>query len=415
MSTQIKRIEKEYFLSKLAGEQIPVVYMYNRKDYILKVDKITKDEIEFVMREPVEGLLVNKRINLMFNYKGLIISFTAEIKSIIENIITTAIPEVLYKNLERSNQRVAIPSDMRVEVLSLEDRYSLPFPKSTSFVKLDPLATVSGIDPKDFNTLVARILQDLKPFADGYKIVYYNTSVQPEKPEERLVAECGKILYIPSTKDKFTDVPNDTFISTDVFKRYYETVGVGSAFLEQTIDQFLKSKLAEDLLSVMWVPFLFQEYVVGYIYAWRNAPKNPDDPPSKKPFTEELASKVYQYGKCIVYSLEQRGYFEAGRLKDRVINGRVADISASGLRFAVPNSFVFLTLQPGVELGVTLIMPSKIIKAQMKIRRRYKEGTLVYLGCSFLDITPADAEYLFTFIYGEPSNEVTETLFTGNV
>jgi c-di-GMP-binding flagellar brake protein YcgR len=116
-----------------------------------------------------------------------------------------------------------------------------------------------------------------------------------------------------------------------------------------------------------------------------------------------------------VLSLEKRGYFEAGRMKDRVINGRVADISASGLRFAVPNSFVFQSLQPGVELAVTLQALQRTINAKVNIRRRYKEGNLVYLGCRFIDITPDDSRFLFEIIYGKPANPVAENLISGNV
>ncbi len=420
MSTQIQRIEKEYFLSKLAGEQIPVVYLFNRKDYTLKVDKINKDDIEFITEEPIEGLLANKKINLMFDFKGLHISFSAEVKSITENVIKTTIPDTLYKNLERSNQRVSPPTDMRIEIISLDDRYSLPFPKSSMFEKLDTSAVLPNVAPEDFNTIVKQMGQEMKPFISGIKIVYYNSSVQPSKPEERIVAETGKTLLVKSTSSQLLDAFStdvDGFITLELLRRYYESIGVGVTFLDQTIEQFMKNLADESITSAVWVPFLFQEYVVGYIYAWTSAPlQGAADSSAVKPtLTEEIAKKLSYYGKCIVFSLSKRAYFEAGRLKDRLINGKVADISASGLRFAVQNSFVFQFLQPGVELGLKLVMPAKTIMCKMKIRRRYKEGGFVYLGCSFVDISPIDAQYIFTFIYGTPQADETKKLVTNNV
>ncbi|MDR1072093.1 MAG: PilZ domain-containing protein [Treponema sp.] len=416
MSTQIKRIEKEYFLSKLAAEQIPVIYIFNRQDYVLKVDKISTKEIEFVVEKPIEGVVANKKINLMFDYKGLSIFFSAEIKNISENVITTTIPEALYKNLARSSQRIAVPTDLTIRLMSLEDRYSLPFPKSSTFEPLDGSSFPSGIDPQNFNAIVAKMMQDVKPYVDGCKIVYYNATVQPDKTEERIVAENGKILFIPSSEERFPEIfaSEKRFITKAIFKRYFESIGVGAGFLDQTLAQFLKAKEDEGILSALWIPFIFQEYVVGYIYMWKNN-HIADERVGKTPFSENLAEEIYQYGKRIVFSLAKRGYFEAGRMKDRVINGKIADISASGLRFAVPNSFVFQTLQPGVELAIELETPNRTIDAKVKIRRRYKEGTLVYLGCNYIDITPDDSQFLFEFIYGKSDNPTTENLIAGNV
>jgi c-di-GMP-binding flagellar brake protein YcgR len=415
MSTQIKKIEKEYFLSKLAAEQIPVVYIFNRQDYILKVDKISTKEIEFVVEKPIEGLVANKKINLMFDYKGLSISFSTEVKNISKDVITATMPEALYKNLARSSQRIAVPSDLEIKLMSLEDRYALPFPKAPVFEQPDGSSFPPNIDPQNFNVIVARMAQEIKPYADGYKIVYYNTTVQPDKTEERIVAENGKILFIPSTREQFPEeFASEKFISKAAFKRYFETVGVGVGFLDQTLAQFLKTKEDEGVFSALWIPFLFQEYVVGYIYVWIGNHAT-DEKVNKIPFSEEFAEKIYQYGKCMVFSLEKRGYFEAGRMKDRVINGKVTDISASGLQFTVLNSFVFQTLQPGVELAVELRTPKRTIDAKIKIRRRHKEGTLVYFGCSFIDITPDESQFLFEFIYGDLANPVSENFIAGNV
>jgi c-di-GMP-binding flagellar brake protein YcgR len=416
MSTQIKGIEKEYFLSKLLGEQIPIMYIYNRKDYTFKVDKISKEAMELITVEAVEGFIVNKKINLMFDYKGLIISFVVEIKSISQKVITTSVPNVLYKNLDRSNSRVSVPSDLQIQLMSMEDRYSLPYPKSSVFETPDSSAFPSDMDPKDFNGIIARMLVVISECVDGHKIVYYSSSVLPEKVEERVVAENGKTLFIPLTTDKlpdFTEEQQKYMITTDVFKRYFESIGVGEIFLEQTIEHFIKSKYDEGIIGALWVPLLFQEYVVGYMFMWKSGSTTAKF--KSKPFDMTFVETIRQYSKWLVFSLKERGYFEVGHMKDRIINGKIIDISASGLRFAVANSFVFLALQPGVEIAVMLTSSRRDIRAKIKIRRRYKEGSLVYLGCSFVDMSPEDAQYLFDFIYGKPKHESAEVLLSGNV
>ncbi|MDR1466114.1 MAG: PilZ domain-containing protein [Treponema sp.] len=416
MSTQIKGIEKEYFLSKLIGEQIPILYTYNRKNYIFKVDKINKEVIELIITESIEGLIANKKINLMFDYKGLVISFIVEIKNISQTVITTSIPDALYKNLDRSNSRVAVPADLQIKLMSTEDRYSLPYPKSSVFEIPDKSTFPSNMDPKNFNAIIARMLAAVSECGDGHKIVYYSASVIPDKVEERIVSENGKTLFIPLTIDKlpdFTEEQQKYVVTTNVLKRYFESIGVGEAFLEQSIEQFIKSKHDEGMISALWVPLLFQEYVVGYIFIWKS--DSVTAKPKSKPFDTAFMETIYQYSKWLVFSLKERGYFEVGHMKDRVINGKVIDVSASGLRFAVANSFVFLTLQPGVEIMVTLTFPQYTILTKAKIRRRNKEGSLVYLGCSFIDMSPKDTKFLFDFIYGNPKHESTEVLLSGNV
>jgi hypothetical protein len=418
MSTQIKGIEKEYFLSKLLGEQIPIMYIYNRKDYIFKVDKISKEAMAFITAEVVEGLVASKRMNLMFDYKGLIISFAVEIKDVNQKTITTSLPDMLYKNLDRSNSRVSVPTDLQIQLMSMEDRYSLPYPKSPLFEIPDGSTFPPGMDPKDFNAIKARLLKVVNECADGYKIVYYSTSVIPEKLEERLVAESGKTLFVPSTTDNmptFTKEQQKYMVTTEVFKRYFESIGVGEAFLDQTIEHFIKDKHDEDLLGALWVPLLFQEYVVGYIFVWKSKPTVGVIKPTIRPFNMALVETVRQYSKWLVFSLKEREYFEVGHMKDRIIDGRIIDISASGLRFAVANSFVFLTLQPGVEIAVTMVFPQRDIQANIKIKRRYKEGSFIYLGCSFLNMSPDDAQYLFSFLYGKPKHGSAEVLLSGNV
>jgi hypothetical protein len=418
MSTQIKGIEKEYFLSKLLGEQIPIMYIYNRKDYTFRVDKLNKEMMEFISAVEVEGLVASKRINLMFDYKGLIISFSVEIRSVNQRTVTTSLPDLLYKNLDRSNSRVSVPTDLQIQLMSMEDRYSLPYPKSSVFEISDGATFPSDIDPKNFNAVKARLLAAVNECADGYKIVYYSASALPEKVEERIVAENGRTLFLPSTTDNlptFTKEQQKYMVTLDVLKRYFESIGVGEILLDQTIERFIKDKYDEDLLGALWTPLLFQEYVVGYIFVWKSAPAAGAVKSSIRPFNMNFAEKVRQYSKWLVFSLKERGYFEVGHTKDRVIDGRIIDVSASGLRFAVANSFVFLTLQPGVELAVTMTFPQRDIQARIKIKRRYKEGSLVYLGCSFLNMSPDDAQYLFSFLYGKPEHESAEVLISGNV
>jgi hypothetical protein len=125
MATSVKRIEKDFLLKALYDDQIPVMYLKGKTQYILIVEKPTKGQIFFRADRPVEGLKARKKIDLMFDYRGQVIIFNVEIASFKDEHIIAAEPEFLYKNLDRSFSRVSTPPDLQVQFNFLGNRYSL--------------------------------------------------------------------------------------------------------------------------------------------------------------------------------------------------------------------------------------------------------------------------------------------------
>ncbi|MCL2478760.1 MAG: PilZ domain-containing protein, partial [Treponema sp.] len=82
MATPIKRIEKDFLLKVLYDEQIPVMYLKNRTEHIFKLAKPVKTEIAFKPDRPVSGLRARKKIDLIFDYRGQVITFTVEVINI---------------------------------------------------------------------------------------------------------------------------------------------------------------------------------------------------------------------------------------------------------------------------------------------------------------------------------------------
>jgi c-di-GMP-binding flagellar brake protein YcgR len=109
------------------------------------------------------------------------------------------------------------------------------------------------------------------------------------------------------------------------------------------------------------------------------------------------------------------GYFETGKLKNEPFEGKVIDISASGLLFAYPNSALSTALLPDSELSVKLVAPRRTVSANARIVRRYKDNSQGYFGCRFLDMEPEDLRFLFEFIYGKPFTDTDATFLSGQV
>ena len=410
MSTPIKRIEKEFLLKVLYDEQIPLMCLKGQTQYVLYIEKPAKGEIYFKVDRPIEGLKTRKKIDLMFDYRGRIIKFSAEVTSIKEDRIVTEEPEYLYKNLDRSFSRVSVPPDLQVQFCFLGDRYSLMYPKISEYEAEDPGEFIKKLDPRNLSDLIAQMESWIKTYASGYKLIIFRDS-KPSSPEEHLVAETGKSLYIPSTEGTIPvddPYPKKRLITEEIFKRYLESTGVDAQFVTDAYLRFLKQKHSSGILSDLWVPILFQEYVIGYIHIWINKE-------GRLPFDYGTIDTLYQFAKILATSLKMNGYFESGKLKNEPFEGKIIDISASGLLFSYPNSVLSSVLMPDNELTVKLVTPRREVNAKAKIVRRYKDNVQGYFGCRFLDIAPEDLRFLFELINGKPFTDNDAAFLSGQV
>jgi hypothetical protein len=413
MATPIKRIEKDFLLKVLYDEQIPLMYLRNRTEYILHVEKPSKPsktEITFKADRPVAGLKSKKKLDLIFDYRGQIISFAVDIVNVKDEHITAETPEFLYKNLDRAFSRVTTPPDMEVQLTFRGDRYSLNYPHVSEYETGEIGDFMANINPKNLSGLIDQMAAWIKGYANGYKLVIFK-DVKPTATEERIIAETGKTFYIPSTQTNFPDVdpyPKRRIVTVEMFRRYLESTGVDIAYVDEAINRYLKAKFNAGFFSDAWIPLLFQEYVIGYIHIWINKEGN-------LPFDYGVIDTLYQFAKVLAFSLKQNGYFDKGRLKNEPLIGKVVDISASGLLFAYPHSNLSSSLLPDTELTVKLIAPKRTITANAKIVRRYKDHTLGYFGCRFLDIAPEDMRFLFEYIYGKPFTDTDAVFLAGQV
>ena len=411
MATPIKRIEKDFLLKVLHDDQIPIMYLKNNTQYILTLEKHIKDQITFKADRPVEGLKARKKLGLMFDYRGQVITFKAEVATFKEEQIIANEPEFLYKNLERSFSRVSSSPEIEVQFTFSGDRYSLSYPKINEYEKVNSEEFARNADIKNLSGLIDQIAGWIKGYASGYKLIIFK-DVKPSCTEERLLAETGKAFFIPSTQGDFVaedPYPRKRLITGDIFKRYLESTGVDPQYLEEASARFIRHKYEAGILSDLWVPILFQEYVIGYIRIWINAD-------GKAPFDYEVIDHLYQLTKILANSLRVNGYFETGKMRNEPFGGRVIDISASGILFTYPtNSPLASALLPGSELLVRLKSPRRTVNSKAKIVRRYKDTGYGYFGCRFVDMAPEDIRFLFEYLYGKPFTDSDATFLSGHV
>jgi hypothetical protein len=409
MATDVKRIEKEFLMKVLYDEQIPMILLKDRTEYILILDQPAKNGMVFRPEMPISKLKPKTEMKLLFDYRGQKINFSVEIDYIKESLIYCEIPNVFHKNLDRSFSRVEAPPDMNVKFAFRGERYNLSFPKLLEFESENVSDLLKNVNPKDISGLIDQMADWIKKYANGYKMTTFKDS-KPETTEERIISETGKVLFLPSTLGYFPQsdpYPKKRIITEDMFKRYMESTGVSFSFLNDACNRYIKGKFEEGFFSDAWVPILFQEYVVGYIHLWINKE-------GKLPFDFGVIDHMLEFSKMLAFSLKMNGYFESGKLPNDLFDGKIIDISASGLLFAYPSNLASHLLVDS-ELKVVIISPKRKVLAVAKIVRRFKDGVLSYFGCRFLDMAPEDLRFLFEFIYGKPFTDADAMFLSGQV
>jgi len=397
MATPVKNIEKELLLKVLFDEEIPVIYYKDRVEYVLVLKEPVREEMLFEVNQPIEKLKIKERIDLTFEYQGKAFAFIPEVVQIKEQEIICTIPDNFYKNLDRSYSRVSVPAQMQVNFTFLGDRYDLSFPKLPEYNSEDLGHIFQDDDIKNLSGLIQQMSAWIKKFASNYRLMLFRDS-KPSTTEERIITETGRALFLPSTREGFPQsdpFPRKRIITEDVFKRYLESTGIGVAFIDNACARFIKAKAESGIFSDAWVPILFHEYVIGYVHIWI-------DVEDKPPFDYEMINTLFQLVKVLAYSLKINGYFEKGKMKNDPFEGKVIDISASGLLFAYPaSSSISTALKSDSKLTVKITTPQRSITTEASIVRRFKDKAIGYYGCRFEKMEAEDHNYLFEFIYGK--------------
>ena len=412
MATPVGRIEKEFLLKAMYEEKLPVMYIKDRTEYVLRLSHPAgTGDLIFMPDRPLEKFKPRTKLALLFNYKGQVIDFSTEVLLQKDEQIFCSAPETMYKNLDRNYLRVDTPRDIKILFTFRGDRYNLTFPKINEYENILEEDLLRNMDPKNLSGLITQIATSLKNFADGYKIVNFKDK-KPESTEELIVSETGKTLFLPSTVGflpKTDPYPKKRIITEEIFKRYLETTGIGASFLDENIQRFVRNKYDDGIYSDAWVPILFQEYVIGYIHIWI-------DKQQRLPLDFSVLDNVYQYAKVLAFGLKENGYFEHGRVHNEPFEGRVLDISASGLLFAYSlGTSLLSTLLVDAELTVTIEAPNRTINVVARIVRRFKDKNAGYFGCRFMNMEPEDTRFLFEHLYGRGIDDTDSAFLTGQV
>jgi hypothetical protein len=263
---------------------------------------------------------------------------------------------------------------------------------------------IKTIDPKNLSSLTQELFVWTNGAVDGYRVTIFKSGAEPGGIEERILSETGKVLYIHSTRSglpKTDSSPGQRLITEGLFLQYLEHIGFHANRLDDVMYRFIKAKINDGIVSEIWVPILFQEYMIGHIHVWTKKD-------GARPLNHEAIEVVCNFAKAIAFSLKAQGYFDSHLIENKPFESLIVDISASGLLFAYSNSSTMFTLYPGINLSVNLETPERTITTDARVVRHVKANNVSCVGCQFITMNIEDQNFLFEFIYGRPFSPVMD-------
>ncbi|HUX22260.1 MAG TPA: PilZ domain-containing protein, partial [Spirochaetia bacterium] len=235
---------------------------------------------------------------------------------------------------------------------------------------------------------------------------------EPSSTEEAIIARTARILYIPSTEGDFPDFEdslNDQVVTRDMLtNRSAGQVGgvlQDASFSQEGLARFLNAKRDQGLVTEIFCPIIFHEYVVGYIYL---ASTDAD-----KVFDDELVKYVSQFSRMLAYSLKINHYFKDMDLGPEEFNAKIVDLSASGLLFAHNSRKLKDTLMIYADVTLALQVGDRRVKIVARVMRKFEDKSACFYGVQFLDMAPEDFRFVFDLVYGRPFTKEDNELWEG--
>jgi hypothetical protein len=399
MAKVIRKIEKEFILGKVVLNRVPVTLQYTNAETETILSSILKDSIAVEARPELSSLVSGTPINCYFNYGGQIMNFKSRVVGISDKALLIDLPPELYKDLGRKYSRIAQPHGISFSFSFKGERYELEFPRSEDFDPVEAPEYSPDFNPENIQNLIGQFRQKADEISPYYRITMFREK-PPENVVERLIAKTGKGLFVSSYNAVLPTVDpyeRKRMVTQDIFENYLKTEeGVEDDVVRERINELFREKRGEGIVSEVYCPILFQEYVIGYVYIGNRNPARPV-------FSIEIFDLFYQFSKILSYSLKMNGYFKNKEKLPQDFKAQVIDMSASGLLFAQPvDAKICELLTPMADMVIRLAVDRRVISVDAKIVRRFKDATVAYFGTQYIGLQPEDMRFLFEFLYGRP-------------
>jgi len=411
MGVKVGRIVKEYLFKGLAEQQLQVKIHGHRQELLGSTLEVEKDRLRVAVTggDPAP-FRKGDAIRVYFLYHESWHTFSSRVLDSSEGVLTIESPEGVYKNPQRKYERVRLGEEVELYFTLKGQRVDLNFPRTSRPAPADtPLAGRQDFDLTSLDKLYAAFRERMKKAVSSSRIVMLRDK-RPESYEEKLIAELGKMLWIPLTEEGWPTqdpFPDERVVLRRDLVKYEEGLDRPAYVITSKLGNILYEKQKRNIHAELWCPVQYESYVIGYVYLANREER-------KERIGKELADYVWEFAKVLSYSLQLNGYFAAPTaVSERRYESPVIDISAAGLLFAHPRLELARELLIHTDLEVTVRFPERRIVIQARVRRKFQDNERSYFGLQFLSLDAEDKAFLFQKLYGRPYTSSEEDRWEG--
>jgi hypothetical protein len=393
MATKITGIERDFILKTAMADKIPVRLHNARQAAQGLITEIGKELLTLETVPDWLGFQSWDRISGYLTFRDQSIGFKTKVRKVEGKKLFMAIPETAYRGLERKYVRVPPPHGLDVKMYLQSGEFALNFPVCEEYSAVELPQYNDAFDVSTMNSLVDSFKKRIDPVSSENKTIMFRKR-QPESFEEVLLSRLGKTLYIPSTRSGLPT--SDPYPEGRLITRNMEEDYEGAEYFlsGSKMEKLLLEKTANSIHSEIWVPVLYYQYVVGYVYVC-----NRDD--RRVSFDLSIVDLVFEFSRILAYFLKSHNYFNDKAVnKERTpLGATIMDISASGMLIAMPQESMKIMLKTQSSIELEFKLNGKTLHWQARVMRRYSDEKNLFYGLSFTQVKTEHKKALYEYLY----------------
>jgi len=382
MAKLVTFIEKEFLLTQVMKSGSRVVVYGSGKSLDGKLKSFDKENLILSSKPAATGAFKPwDEISVFLSYQSQRVTFPGKIRKITGGELVICLPEKLIKAPKRKAVRVPPPQDLRLEFFMQNEKIRIDCPESSEYSELDMPALSIGFDTASINGLLQSFKDLTSTMYSRSGIVMFNKGRKPESIEERLIADIGRTLLVPSMQSALPTV--DPYPEGRIITQSMSDAFEGpSVFLEgSALERSRAEKIVEGVMSELYCPVLYYQYVVGYVYLM-------NDDQRKTCLDYRAVDFAWEFAHILAHSLKVNNYFRLDEnFKPDPYKPQVVDLSASGCLLLMPKSVFKVKLKLGSVLDIIISRTDSAASVALKgrVARRFDDKANEYYGVSFLN------------------------------
>lgn len=383
MAKLVTFIEKEFILNQVQKSGSRVVVFGSGKSMDGRIKSFDKEILCLVASSAAaaEAFSTWDQVSVFLSYQSQRVTFPGRIRKVAGTEIVIVLPENLFKAPQRKAVRVAPPKDLQLEFFMQSERIRIECPESSEYSELEMPALSVGFDTGSISGLLDSFKAITSTMYSKSGIVMFNKTRKPEGVEERMLADIGRTLLVTSMQSPLpaTDPYPEGRIITQSMADGFEGPSV---FLEgSALERSRAEKSTQGIVSELYCPVLYYQYVVGYIYLMNDASR-------KTCLDYRAVDFAWEFAHILAYSLKANNYFKLGESPEPdPYRPQVVNLSSGGCLLSMPKNSFKVKLKHGSVLDIKVSRSEREVPAvtmKGRIARRFDDRDNEYYGVAFL-------------------------------